>query len=127
LFQKFQSTLLPLCVCAALLCGPATGCAEEGTERPTNPYSGNTEVAKEGGSLFNQYCSHCHGQWADQGERPRDLRRLRLRYGDDAASTYFTTVHNGRMEKGMPVWKGVLSDDVLWRIYTFLETVQAED
>jgi hypothetical protein len=25
----------------------------------------------------------------------------------------------------MPVWKGVLSEDVMWRIFTFLETQQA--
>jgi hypothetical protein len=37
------------------------------------------------------------------------------------------TVTNGRLEKGMPIWKGVLSEDVLGKIYAFLETVQVED
>jgi len=32
----------------------------------------------------------------------------------------------GRPDKGMPVWKDVLSDDVLWRIFTYLQTVQTE-
>lgn len=40
---------------------------------------------------------------------------------------FSTTVTNGRLEKGMPVWKGVLSDEVLWKIYAFPETVQVED
>ena len=109
-----------LCVCAPAVAGDAA-------TRPVNPYSGNAQLAQEGGGLFNQYCSHCHGPWAEQGERPRDLRRLRIRYGDDAISMFYTTVSTGRLEKGMPVWKGVLSDEILWKIFTFLETVQTED
>ena len=61
-----------------------------------------------------------------QGERPRDLRRLRIRYGDDAIAVFYKTVSNGRMEKGMPVWKGVLGEDVLWKIFTFLSSVQTQ-
>jgi mono/diheme cytochrome c family protein len=59
-----------------------------------------------------------------QGERPRDLRRLGLRYGREAPRVFYDTVTHGRLDKGMPVWKGQLSDDMLWRIFTFLETVQ---
>ena len=95
--------------------------------RPTNPYSGNKDVVEEGAGLLNQYCAHCHGQRADQGERVRDLRRLRTRYGDDAIVTFYETVNNGRLDKGMPVWKGVLPEDALWKIYTFLETVQSAE
>jgi len=100
--------------------------AEEET-KPVNPYAGDASVVEEGGSLFNQYCSHCHGQWADQGERPRDLRRLKLRYGDDAISAFLKTVNEGRLDKGMPVWKGVLPEDTIWKIFTFLMTKQSED
>ena len=32
----------------------------------------------------------------------------------------------GRLDKGMPVWKGVLSDEVLRRILSYLQTVQTE-
>ena len=111
---------------AALTLAPAIVVAEESDTRPTNPYAGQTEVIPEGNSLFNQYCSHCHGPNAVQGERPRDLRRLQRRYGDDAISVFYTTINNGRMDKGMPVWKGVLEEDVMWKIYTFLSSVQAK-
>jgi mono/diheme cytochrome c family protein len=106
---------------------PLIALAAEAPPRPTNPYAGNKEAAREGASLLNQYCAHCHGQWAEQGERVRDLRRLHIRYGDDAISVFYSTVSTGRLDKGMPVWKGVLSDEVLWKIFTFLETVQAEE
>ena len=91
-----------------------------------NPFEGRADVVVEGRSLFNQYCSHCHGPNAIQGERPRDLRRLRIRYGDKAPEVFDSTTSKGRPDKGMPVWKGVLSDDVLWSIYTYLESVQTQ-
>jgi mono/diheme cytochrome c family protein len=112
---------------ATILCVCATAVAGDAATRPVNPYSGNAQLAQEGGGLFNQYCSHCHGPWAEQGERPRDLRRLRIRYGDDAISMFYATVSTGRLDKGLPVWKGVLNDETLWKIFTFLETVQTED
>ncbi len=100
--------------------------AEEAAESLKNPYEGREDLLEEGGSLFNQYCSHCHGPLAVQGERPRDLRRLTIRYGDDAINLFWTTVNNGRMDKGMPVWKEAISDDIKWRIYTFLQSVQTK-
>jgi mono/diheme cytochrome c family protein len=112
---------------AALLLSivPAATNADPG-KKVANPFEGRTDLVEEGRSLFNQYCSHCHGPNAQQGERPRDLRRLSIRYGADAPEVFYTTINNGRLDMGMPVWKGVLSEDIMWRIYTYLETVQAE-
>ena len=118
-------TLLRIAVAVAAI-APALSQAEDHPARPTNPYQGRADIAEEGRDLLNQYCAHCHGPNAVQGERPRDLRRLTLRYGDDAISVFWTTVHTGRMNKGMPVWGGVLPDDKLWRIFTFLQSVQTE-
>jgi len=101
-------------------------------EQPTrtvqfeNPFAGPPDLIEEGRSLFNQYCSHCHGPNAVQGERPRDLRRLNIRYGDKASTIFYETVSTGRLDVGMPVWKGVLSDEGLWRIFTYLQTVQTQ-
>jgi len=101
-------------------------------EQPTrtiqieNPFAGRTDLVDEGRGLFNQYCSHCHGPNAVQGERPRDLRRFNIRYGDKASAVFYETVGTGRMDMGMPAWKGVLTDDVLWRIFTYLQTVQTQ-
>jgi mono/diheme cytochrome c family protein len=113
-------------VAAAAVLALGTALADEASERPNNPYAGNGKVVPEGNSLFNQYCSHCHGPDAVQGERPRDLRRLRIRYGDNAIGVFYTTINNGRMDKGMPVWKGVLSEEVMWKIFTFLSSVQTQ-
>jgi mono/diheme cytochrome c family protein len=113
---------------AAVLAALALACtlAAAEDERPVNPFEGKPEVIPEGNSLFNQYCSHCHGPSAVQGERPRDLRRLKIRYGDDAIAVFYKTINNGRMDKGMPVWKGVLNEETMWKIYTFLSSVQTQ-
>jgi mono/diheme cytochrome c family protein len=98
--------------------------AQQAIATITNPFAGRADVIDEGRSRFNQYCAHCHGTNAYQGERSRDLRRLNLRYGQQAPRVFYEVVSNGRLDKGMPVWKTVLSDEVLWQIFTFLETVQ---
>ena len=79
-----------------------------------------------GRSLFNQYCAHCHSPDAVSPDPPRDLRRLKRRYGEKTADVFYFTVTHGRAEKGMPNWKGVLDDETLWTIFAFLETVQSE-
>jgi hypothetical protein len=43
---------------------------------------------------------------------------IQLRYGDQAPEVVYTIIENGRLDRGMPVWKGVLTDDVVWRIFT---------
>ncbi|WP_245286718.1 c-type cytochrome [Bradyrhizobium sp. ARR65] len=86
----------------------------------------NQAIIKEGHSLFNQTCAHCHGPDASTGLPERNLRHLRARYGDDMHSVFETTVMNGRPDKGMPVWGGVLDAKTIDSIYSYLETVQED-
>ena len=119
-----QAALSRFLFAVVLLCAPLSASADE--ERPVNPFEGKADIVPEGNGLFNQFCSHCHGPNAEQGERPRDLRRLRIRYGNDAIAVFYKTVSTGRPEKGMPVWKGVLPDETLWKIFTFLSSIQTQ-
>jgi polar amino acid transport system substrate-binding protein len=91
-----------------------------------NPYEGDASRAAAGRGLFNQYCAHCHGPNAVSPDPPRDLRRLKRRYGENMANVFHSTVTHGRPDKGMPNWTGQLDDDTIWTIFTFLQTVQAE-
>ena len=101
-----------------------SGAAIAGESTVANPFAGRDDLVPEGRTLFNVHCSHCHGPNAFQGERPRDLRRLSRRYGDDMPAVFYKTATTGRADKGMPPWKGILEDEELWKIFTFLETVQ---
>jgi mono/diheme cytochrome c family protein len=109
---------------ASALSWAATAAAQETRARTANPTEGSNDLITEGRGLFNQYCGHCHGPNAIQGERPLDLRRLTLRYGREAPVVFQETVSKGRPDKGMPVWKGVLSDEKLQRIFLYLQSVQ---
>ena len=67
-----------------------------------------TEGVRAGRSLFNQHCSHCHAPNAMSPELSRDLRRLRVRYGDKIRDVIHTTVKEGRPTKGMPTCHGAM-------------------
>jgi len=89
-----------------------------------NPFGGREDAVEAGRTLFNVHCSHCHGPNAVQGEKPRDLRRLALRYGKNMPAIFFKTATGGREDKGMPSWAGALDAETLWTIFTFIQTVQ---
>lgn len=86
--------------------------------------SSGPEAVSAGKSEFNQHCSHCHAPNAMSPEQSRDLRRLRIRYGDKMRDVAYQTISNGRGDKGMPQWKGVIADEKIQLILAFLETVQ---
>lgn len=85
----------------------------------------DSEAVTSGRETFNGTCAHCHGPDAVQSERHIDLRRLKLKYGDDMRDTYWKTVHDGRSSKGMPAWKEVFDDKQLNEVYAYLLTVQS--
>jgi polar amino acid transport system substrate-binding protein len=100
--------------------------ADSSTRTVTNPFQGEAAVVPEGRSLFNQYCSHCHAPNAMNPDASKDLRRLQSRYGEQMAEVFHNTVTHGRPDKGMPNWGGVLDDETLWKIFTFLQSVQTK-
>jgi hypothetical protein len=112
-----ESPFRPSCVCLTR--------AQEAA-RITNPFTGRADLVEEGRSLFTALLPLPRAPNAFQGERPRDLRRLKIRYGNEATNVFYDTVSKGRLDKGMPVLPGVLSEAVLWRIFTYLETVHAQ-
>jgi mono/diheme cytochrome c family protein len=123
---KFAAAVTGFMLSVGIACAADESADAKPAAQVKNPFEGRADLVDEGRSLLNQYCSHCHGPDAVQPERVRDLRRLKRRYGDEATAVFYTTINNGRLEKGMPVWKGVLSEDIMWRIYTFLQSIQVE-
>jgi ABC-type amino acid transport substrate-binding protein/cytochrome c5 len=91
----------------------------------TGAASRDDEIAA-GRSLFNQHCAHCHAPNAMSPEPSRDLRRLRRRYGETRSQVFYTTVTQGRSDKGMPPWAEALDPDHIRLVWSFLESVQLE-
>lgn len=92
--------------------------------RKTNPYRENQAAAKIGASGYNQNCARCHGLEAISGGLAPDLRQLPVK--DEGDGYYVEAVRKGRSRDGriyMPPFEGVLSQEALWAIRTWLETV----
>jgi polar amino acid transport system substrate-binding protein len=83
---------------------------------------GDTEAGRV---IFNTHCSHCHGPNAESPDQRIDLRRLSRRYRDDKDAVFATTVHEGRPDKGMPAWKGVIAEAEIAKVKAYVDSVQA--
>jgi len=91
-----------------------------------NPMAGSPDDELEGKRLYFKWCVACHGKHADGvsrfGEYGADLRSFWRGYPE-----FVRIVLNGRTEKMMPPWGGVLDEDQIAQIGAFLETLQSED
>ena len=72
-------------------------------------------------SNFNNKCSHCHAPNGASPVQERDLRKLKVRYGDDWKKVTYDTITKGRIEYGMPVWGGILPEHEIQDILRFLD------
>ncbi len=105
-----------------------------------NPYSSGTahkEALRIGTSAYNQNCARCHGLEAISGGMSPDLRKFDADCTGlvDAAKKaacfkemddfYMATVRRGRVRDGrvyMPPFEGMLTQEAIWSIKTYLET-----
>ncbi len=109
--------------------------------RDANPYSegtpARTEALRIGTSAYNQNCARCHGLEAISGGIAPDLRQFEGECRDTADAKqkaacyremdeYFAaTVRRGRMRDGrvyMPPFEGVLTQEAIWSLRTYIET-----
>ena len=91
---------------------------------PASVHPSQGDVAS-GHDLFNGTCAHCHGPDAIQSERRINLRLLQHRYAEKMDEVFQTTVTHGRVEKGMPNWTDVFTEEQFRDILSYLHTVQA--
>ena len=93
----------------------------------TNPYRGDATAVKIGSSAYNQNCARCHGLGAVSGGIAPDLRYLPA--GDEGDGYFTMAVRNGKVRDGrvyMPKFEGILSQEGLWTIRSWLETVRID-
>ena len=76
----------------------------------------NTEKVAAGGTIYADYCAHCHGEQLHNtsGGVTFDLRRLR----PDERSRFVHAVLNGKSQ--MPPWRGVLSLEQIECIWLYI-------
>ena len=88
----------------------------------SNPLTGDPEAIEAGRKLYGTWCSQCHGGKADGvsrfGKYAADLRKFHLGYTEFARITV-----EGRTERRMPPWDGVLDGEQISQIGAYLETL----
>ena len=95
-----------------------------------NPYrkDAKAEAIRIGKSGYNQNCARCHGLEAVSGGIAPDLRRLPIDKETD--EYYVNSVRRGKVRNGavyMPPFEGVLPQEGLWAIKSYLESVHTEE
>lgn len=102
----------------------------------SNPLVGSDLAVKEGEKLFQANCSSCHGP-TGQGDGPaaRGLepkpRNLALEQSHlDDAYLFWRISEGGLMEpfnSVMPAWRGLLNEEQIWQIISYLRTLSAQE
>ncbi len=91
----------------------------------TNPYANDPVARQDGRQLFlAMNCYGCHGGHAGGGMGP-SLRDPVWIYGKQPQEV-FSSIAEGRAN-GMPAWGTKLSDDQIWKLVSYLETLSTPD
>jgi mono/diheme cytochrome c family protein len=77
-----------------------------------------TAAPNQGRSLYYQICAPCHGQSAEGGGPVPDLKAFQ---GTD--EKFVQVSLNGRPDRGMPAWKGKLSEEEIHAVLAFIRTL----
>ncbi|MCH9808998.1 MAG: cytochrome c-550 PedF [Alphaproteobacteria bacterium] len=106
-----------------------TGLEPLGKEwRETNPYRGNERAIEIGISGYAQNCARCHGLQVISGGLSPDLRYLDK--GDEGDEWFMERVRNGAKKSDgttiMPAFEGVISQEAIWAIRTYVESKYEE-
>lgn len=93
----------------------------------TNPL--DVDAAEAGAKVFATNCASCHGETghgdgpvaASLTPRPANLANLQATSSDDYL---FWRISTGRSGTAMVGWKGILADEQIWQLVTFLRTLK---
>ena len=93
-----------------------------------NPYRGNPLAIKIGEHGYSQNCARCHGLGGVSGGISPDLRKMDP--GKEGDEWYLTRSLKGSVKNDrvlMPKFEGILSQEGLWAIRSWLDTLPPPD
>jgi mono/diheme cytochrome c family protein len=132
-----KKILFAVLVLAALT---LTACGSGGTESVEAPdtvpaeFAGKVnplgaDAATAGAEIFKNNCVACHGEQghgdgpagASLNPQPKNLAELASAVGDDYL---FWRISAGKPGTSMVAWKGILTDEQIWQIVSFIRTLK---
>ena len=119
-------------------CGASSGSTDSDSNTPlatvpaeyagkTDPYG--TDASTEGAKTFQASCEICHGP-EGHGDgpagqsldpKPKNLAVLQKDASDDFL---FWRISEGKPGTAMIPWKGILTEEQIWQIVSFIRTLQ---
>ncbi len=87
----------------------------------TNPYVGQADAIAAGQQIYEQHCSHCHGENAEGTKKHPGLRSERIQVRATDGDIYWL-LSNGNMRRGMPPWTK-LPDQQRWQLISYLKSL----
>jgi mono/diheme cytochrome c family protein len=87
------------------------------------------DAAADGAIIFKTNCETCHGPQG-QGDgpagealhpRPKNLAALQAQAADDYL---YWRINTGKEGTSMAPWKGVLTDDQIWQVVAFINSLK---
>ncbi|MCC2655201.1 MAG: cytochrome c-550 PedF [Panacagrimonas sp.] len=97
-------------------------------EQSENPYRGNKDAVAVGASAYSQNCARCHGLQAVSGGIAPDLRLLPV--GAEGDEYFSQKVRKGVVRNGvtyMPPFGSVFSEEAIWALRTYIESVHTDE
>jgi mono/diheme cytochrome c family protein len=94
----------------------------------TNPLQPGNDVLLAGMKLFKANCAGCHGQagqpspWGTRGFYPR-VPQFADQPPPLSAPQMFVAIKYGIRYSGMGAWDGMMPDEDIWKVATFLEHI----
>lgn len=108
---------------SALAAGVLGAQQPEGAAQPAAPAPDNlvaSDVEYEGWKRYHTYCDRCHGQDAIGAPLAPDLRRS-VEGGLVTQEVFRVVVRDGRVDKGMPGFAALLTDEQIDQIYAYVK------
>ena len=115
----FLLTLLLLCAGEAYAQAhqpPKAEVDDYAWQHADNPHGADPEAVAQGRRLYRSTCYICH---LDAGGRGPDLRKSKLQ-----GREFLRVVINGKKGTQMPAWKGKLTEDEMWKILAYVDSLR---
>jgi mono/diheme cytochrome c family protein len=95
-----------------------------------NPIKANDSAALAAGAkLYANNCAGCHGEagrpseWGSKGFYPRVPQFHQVKESELTPEEAFTAIHDGIRYSGMGAWKGMMTDDDMWKVANFVARI----